>query len=75
MSAVAANALGSLFEFANNWQMMRSNSGTLWSPSPDHPVGDAAEPALHLVEPETAGRREVEVEPAGCSQRCTAALL
>jgi hypothetical protein len=32
--------------------------------SPDHPLGDESEEPFDLVEPGTAGRREVKVEPA-----------
>ena len=32
--------------------------------SPDHLVGDEAEPAFDLIEPGTAGGREVEMETA-----------
>lgn len=47
---VASHLIGGPFEFLDATE----------SAAPNHAVGDDAEPAFDLVEPRTAGRREVE---------------
>src|SRR5260370_7102538 len=41
-------------------QLLNTTKGS----AADHPVGDESEPTLHLIEPGTAGGREMEVESA-----------